>query len=251
MKSVQSIERAFAILEALAAEPRGLSETARRVDLPKSTTARLMATLEAVGAVERVGDLYHVGPGIEGLVAPGSRAVGLIALAGPHLERLAAETEEAAGISILDGNRMHTIAQVDIDHSVQARDWTGELALIHSVPSGLAMMADWPDERLERYLDQPLERSTPKTLVDPEQIRSRLGAIRKQGYAWGMEEFHEGINSVAAPVGDASGGFVAAVHVHGPAFRFPKSGSDEAIGRAVADAADRLSQAHATVPAQL
>lgn len=244
MKPVQSIERAFAVLEALASEPGGLSETARRVDLPKSTVARLMATLEAVGAVERLGDRYHLGPRMEGL-AP--RSIDLIALAQPHLEQLAADTDEDAGLSVLDGDRMHTIVQVDTDQTVQARDWTGELALIHSVPSGMTLLATWPEDRLERYLDGPLERSTPQTLIDADQIRARLAQIRKQGYAWGREEFHEGINSVAAAVTDASGAFVAAVHVHGPAYRFPKPGADDEIGRAIVEAADGLSRLHATL----
>ncbi len=123
--------------------------------------------------------------------------------------------------------------------------------MIHSVPSGLAMMADWAEDRLERYLDQPLERSTATTLVDAGQIRARLATIREQGYARGKEEFHEGINSVAAPVRDGAGAFVAAVHVHGPAFRFPKPGSDDEIGRAVVDAADGLSRSYGAAPAGL
>ena len=244
MKAVQSVERAFAILDVLADERCGLSEAARRVGLPKSTVARLMATLEAVGGVERVGELYRVGPAIEGLAASASGTIGLIALARPHLERLAKATDEAAGLSIADGYRMHTIAQVDLDRSVQARDWTGETAPIHTVPSGLAMMAHWPEGRLARFLDRSLERGTPNTLVDARQIEARLELIRERGYAWGMEEFVEGINSVAAPVRDRSGAMVAAMHLHGPAFRFPVPGSEDEIGRAVVDAAAGLSRAY-------
>lgn len=243
MKPVQSVERAFAIIAVIEDEPCGLSEAARRVGLPKSTVARLMATLEAVGAVERIGQSYHIGPAISGQAAS---EAGLIALAKPYLEELAFETNEAAGLSITDGDRVHTIAQVDVDRAVQARDWTGELAMIHSVPSGLATMAGWPEDRLAAFLDQPLERSTPKTLVDAGRIRARLASIREQGYAWGKEEFHEGINSVAAPVRDGSGGIIAALHVHGPAFRFPRPGSDDAIGQSVQEAADGLSRSYAS-----
>ncbi len=251
MTPVQSVERSFAILETLAVQPGGLSETARRVGLPKSTVARLIATLEAVGGVERVGDRYYVGPAIESMTAPGSGATGLIALAVPHLDYLAAETGEAAGLSIADGDRMHTIVQKDVDRPVQARDWTGEIALMHSVPSGLSVMAQWPEDRLAGYLDRPLPQSTAKTLVDADQIRDRLDLIRNQGYAWGKEEFHEGINSVAAPVRDESGAIVAVVHLHGPAFRFPQAGSEEAIGRTLAAAADRLAGSYGTSGAAL
>ena len=42
---VQSIERAFELLQALAVEPAGLTELSGRVDLPKSTVARMLGTL--------------------------------------------------------------------------------------------------------------------------------------------------------------------------------------------------------------
>lgn len=243
MKPVQSVERAFAILDCLAAGPAGLSDTARRVGLAKSTVARLIATLEAVGAVERVDDVYRIGPAIGGFAPSVAGTVGLIALAGPHLERLAAATDEAAGLSIAQGDRMHTIVQVDVDRSVQARDWTGETAALHVVPSGMVLMAQWPSQRLARFLERPLERGTEKTLVDTEQIEARLTEVRRRGYAWGKEEFVEGINSVAAPVVDGAGKMVAAVHLHGPSFRFPQPGQDDEIGMFVRDEADGLSEA--------
>ena len=46
MESVQSIDRAFQILTEVADEPAGISELSRRLDLPTSTVARLLGTLE-------------------------------------------------------------------------------------------------------------------------------------------------------------------------------------------------------------
>jgi hypothetical protein len=46
MASVQSVTRAFRILEALATGESGITELAARADLPKSTVARLTRTLE-------------------------------------------------------------------------------------------------------------------------------------------------------------------------------------------------------------
>ena len=51
MSGVQSVQRAFSILRALAAGTMGVTEVAKAVDLPKSTVARLLATLEEEGAV--------------------------------------------------------------------------------------------------------------------------------------------------------------------------------------------------------
>jgi DNA-binding IclR family transcriptional regulator len=84
---------------------------------------------------------------------------------------------------------------------------------------------------------------TPTTVADPTQIRARLAELRVRGYEWVFEEFVEGINSVAAPVLERNGLITAALHVHGPAYRFPGDGSNEEIGEAVAEAAYKLSAA--------
>ena len=64
MSRVQSIERAFAVLGALAGGPIGVTEVADRADLPKSTAARMLASLAREGVVEQVpGDTrYRLGP---------------------------------------------------------------------------------------------------------------------------------------------------------------------------------------------
>lgn len=138
---------------------------------------------------------------------------------------------------------MHYVDQIEAKHPVQVRDWTGELVPMHVVPSGLVIMAHWPEEQISSYLERDLERMTPNTVTDPDRIRRRLAEIRKTGFFWVFEEFVEGINSVAAPVLERNGLITAALHVHGPAYRFPGEQEPVSIGEAVADAGRRLSTA--------
>ncbi len=245
MAVVESVARALRIVEALAQSPAGLSELARRVDLPKSTVARLLATLEEMEAVERGDDgrVYRLGPIVQRLSSAAGGPAQLTAFARPYLDSLTALTGEAAGISIPDGFKVHYVDQTEAEHPVQVRDWTGELIPMHVVPSGLVIMAYWPDQQTSRYLGRELEKMTSNTITDPESIRARLNRIREDGYVWVYEEFVEGINSVAAPVLEENGLITAAVHVHGPSYRFPPPGEDERIGKAVADSAQRLSEA--------
>lgn len=133
---------------------------------------------------------------------------------------LADSVGEDAGLSVPDGYLVHYIDQVDSGNAVQVRDWTDELVEMHAVPSGLVMLAHWPEERLARFLRRPLKQYTAQTMVDAESIRRRLADIRRDGHAWVVEEFAEGIASVAAPILDKRGRPVAALHVHGPAYRF-------------------------------
>ena len=245
MVHVESVVRALRIIEALAVSPAGLSETARRVDLPKSSVARLLSTLEQVEAVERDvdGRLYRLGPKVQRLSAAAGGPAQLAGFARPYLDDLTRRTGEAAGVSIPDGYSVHYVDQTESSHPVQVRDWTGELIPMHVVPSGLVVMAHWPEEQVERYLSRDLERLTPNTITDPDQIRRRLKVIREKGYVWVHEEFVEGINSVAAPVLEKNGIITAALHVHGPAYRFPGDDDADRIGEAVAEAASKLSAA--------
>lgn len=246
MAHVESVARAVKIIEALAMSPAGLSECARRVGLPKSTVARILATLEETEAVERAEDgrVYRLGPMVQRLSSAAGGPAQLAAFAWPYLEELTNLTGEAAGISIPDGYRVHYIDQTEATHPVQVRDWTGELIPMHLVPSGLVIMAHWPEAQTERYLSRDLERTTPNSVTDPETILSRLAEIRHAGYVWVFEEFVEGINSVAAPVFEKET-ITAAIHVHGPAYRFPAQGQEERLGGAVAEAARRLWEAMA------
>ena len=242
MSRVQSIERAFAVLGAVSGGPIGVTDVADRVRLPKSTVARLLASLAREGAVEQIpGDSrYRLGPRVSTLAAASSPERLLGAAARPELEALAAALGEAAGLSIRDGRAVRYIDQVSVDHEVQVRDWTGTRAPLHAVSSGLVLLAAVPGADLDAFLAGPLEALTERTVTDAAALRARLARIRADGYSWVRDEFAEGLSSVAAPVA-VGGSVVAAVHVHGPSYRFPAAGREGAIGRQVVATAARIS----------
>lgn len=244
MAGVQSVERAFDILRALAVAPAGVTEVARSVDLPKSTVARLLGTLESIDAVERLGDgtTYRVGSAIGSLSAAAGGAQNIDVRVSPFLRQLADDIGEDSGFSVPDGDEVHYIAQADARNAVQVRDWTGTSIPAHVVPSGLVMMAYWPEERLARYLDHQLPAVTSHTVTDPSVIRSRLETVRRDGTIWVLEEFKIGINSVAAPVFWRPGVLAGSLHVHGPAYRFPGEGRDQELAHRVRDTAESASE---------
>jgi DNA-binding IclR family transcriptional regulator len=245
MSSVQSITRAFDVLAALADGPLGVTDVAARSGLPKSTAARMLSTLADVGAVEQVaGDTaYRLGPRLVTLAAGFSLARSLAALARPTLVDLAGASGEAAGLGIPDGDLIHYIDQVDTPNAVLARDWTGARVPLHAVSSGQVLLAFRASGAIERYLERPMERFTDKTLTDPDAVRERLRDVRRRGYTWAIEEFDPGISSVAAPIADASGEVIAAVHVHGPSYRFPSPDRTQDLAQLVVAGAARIAAA--------
>jgi DNA-binding IclR family transcriptional regulator len=241
MSSVQSVERAFAVLRCLSGGPAGVTDVADRVVLPKSTVSRMLSTLEELGMVEQIepGGNYRIGAGMVEIAAAVLPGRTLIAAVRPHLHTLVKATGEAAGLAIADGFDILYLDQVDADNQVQVRDWTGERLRAHTVSSGQVLLAFGAIDA-ESYLAQPLERTASGTLTDADAIRTRLDHVATNGFAWAFEEFLDGLNSVAAPVRDAVGRVVGAIHAHGPAYRFPGEIDADEMGRMVAMTAERI-----------
>lgn len=242
MSTVQSVERAFAVLRSLSSGPAGVTELADRVELPKSTVSRLLSTLEELGAVEQVeaGGSYRIGAGMLDLAAAVQPGRTLIASARPQLLELARTTGEAAGLSVADGHEMLYLDQVNPDTELQVRDWTGTRIPMHAVPSGQVLLADASADEVDRYVAAPMARFTAHTIVDEATLRERLAQVRAAGYAWALDEFADGLSSVAAAIRDADGRSVASLHVYGPTYRFPGDRDRREIGRLVHDAASRI-----------
>jgi len=243
MSGVQSVERAFAILRCLAGGPAGVSEVAERVDLPKSTVSRLLSTMQVLGAVEQSGsgNEYRVGDAMIDIASGALPGRNLISIARPHLVELVESLGETAGLAVLDGPDVVYLDQADADNPVQVRDWTGVRIPAHMASSGLVLLAHLSKAERERIFDVPPAAVTTSTTVDAAALRRRLGAIVGRGFEWTCEEFLPGISSVAAPVFGGDGEVVAAVHVHGPAYRFPTEGAEAGIADEVVGTARRIS----------
>lgn len=241
MTTVQSIDRAFSVLRSLSAGPAGVTDIAERVGLPKSTVSRMLSTLEALGAVEQVaaGGEYRIGFAMIELAAAARPGRSLVSIARPHLVELSRRTGEAVGVSIPDGDDMIYLDQLTPDGELQVRDWTGHRIPMHAVPSGHVVLAN--DSALAKRLTAgSLQRFTPHTVVSGPALRARLELVQRDGYAWALEEFAEGMNSVAAAVRNGDGKVIAALHVYGPASRFPGERDRTELGALVRATADNI-----------
>src|SRR3982075_346628 len=106
--SIQSIDRATAILKALASGPRrlGVSELADRLGLARPTVHGLLQTLQAHGFVEqdRHSDKYQLGPGLLQLGYSYLDLNELRARSIPYADRLAAPASAAGGVRGMHGS---------------------------------------------------------------------------------------------------------------------------------------------------
>jgi DNA-binding IclR family transcriptional regulator len=211
-----------------------------------STTGRFLRSLLDAGAVMRSADgVYSIGPVIHELAGGAPSQPDLLSLAATHLSALSKLTEETAGIAAAIDNDVLHLGQVssDVGADVQVRDWTGEQVPAHAGCTGLVLMAYWSEAQLEAYVSQSLEAFSDRTVVDADTIRSRLDHIRRHGHLWTTDEYAIGVTSAAAPVFDRAGSAVAALHVFGPAYRFPDTTETKSIANQLCRRAELLSAA--------
>jgi len=240
---MKTVERAFAVLRALAEHPdsAGVSELARRSGLPKSTTSRLLVSLDELGMVERIGDRYVIGPGLATLTHAPSPVASMTDLSRPYLVELADALDESVSLAIPDGDEIVYIYTAVVEGAVQVQDWTGHRYPCHLVASGLSFMAHWPDHQLRRYCHQELETYTDATVADFDELMQRVSQVRADGVAWTKGDFAEGLVGMAVAIIDGRGRCVGSVGVSGPSFRFPGEATEAEIVQQVAAVAGQIS----------
>ncbi len=242
MSTIQSVERAFQILHAVAQFPSGaqLGDIAEITSLPKSTVSRMLTTLEEIGAVERdnPGAGHKIGPAISDLI---TRPSWLVSLVEPWLKKLVEQTGETATLSVMDGDRLLYIDQhSDPNSNIQLRDWTGTHFPTLHVTSPSKLFLAFDPILQKRYLAKPLERFTENTETDASKLAIYLDQVCKNGYAWVREEFERGLAGVSAPIFDQNQTVIAAVSLYGPVFRVPPAGEDAEFTALVVTAAAEI-----------
>lgn len=235
--AVQSVDRALRLLEAIGEQPSGLADIAHRVDLPLSTTSRLLAAMEERAAIARRSDgVYVIGPMVQRLAgAEVASTTSIQAAAHEELVQLSDRFGEAAGLSIPVGNQTLTLMQVDSPKPVQAQDWTGHRWSITGGGSGAVMMSTWPADRVDPLLAE-------LSAAARSDRRREMAEARRRGVCWSHGTYVEGLSSCSAPVVAGSGQAVAAILLYGPSFRFPAKGAVRRIEKQVVLAARRVSK---------
>lgn len=220
--SVQSVERAIAILDLLAhGRARTGAEVSRDLDVHRSTALRLLATLERGGLVQREPGTsrYRLGPRLAQLAGAVSGEVDLRIAARPVCERLARDSGETATLDVLSGDDIVPIEQATGSTSVMTVNWLGRHTPVHCTASGKVILAFLPKAERQRLLMRPLAAATAHTITDLVELEGQLDAAREAGIARTHEELELGLDAIAAPVFGPDGLVLAAVDVSGPSQR--------------------------------
>lgn len=245
---VEALARGLAVLSRFDQTTRDLSltEIAASTGLSKSTTFRILKTLEEAGYLARHSGTQRYSPGLK-VLELGFTALsnlGIRDAARPHLERLSQETGETASLSLLDGLEVVYIDRVRNRSIVGVVLGLGSRIPAHCASMGKAMLAHLPAEALATLLEgAPLIPCTPRSIVDTAAIQRELARIRRRGFALNEQELELGLRAVAAPIWDHNRQVVAAINTTGSVRTISRRRLIDELAPRVKAAAGQISRA--------
>ena len=242
---VQSLGRAFAILEEVARhrEGIGLADLSKLVGLHNSTTFHLAKTLVSLGYVRQEPDSkrYRIGGPLFALAASALDEIEMVNLAKPVLEELSYETGESSHFSVRMGDAVVVIAKTGGPGAFQLADRVGVVRPAHCTALGKVMLASLNDDQLQGYLERAeLKPSTAKSITEKPALLREIAEVRRTGVASDEGEFDLEVRCFAVPVRDFTGQVVGAIGASAPIWR---QGNKVQKVKLLQAAADRLSAA--------
>ncbi len=243
---VQSVQRAFEILEVMAAgggSALALSDIAAATKRPAPSIHRLIRTLVELGYVRQDSSRrYALAPGLIRLGDGAARQFGT--WADPVLSELVQTIGETANMAIIEGTQALYVAQVAGRHSMRMFTQVGRRVSMHSTAVGKALLCQLTDAEVRSILQVAgMPATTERSITDPDALLRELAAGRALGYVSEVGEQELGVSCVAVPVPGAP--VLSAISFSGPE---PRMTSDVvrraalALQRAAATMSDRYAE---------
>src|SRR5271169_5083514 len=221
---VQSLGRAFAILEEIARhrEGIGLADLSKLVGLHNSTTFHLAKTMVPLGYIRQELDSkrYRVGRPLFALAASALDEIEMVNLATPILEELSRETGESGHFAVRMGDAVIVIARTSGAGAFQLTDRVGVVRPAHCTALGKIILASLRPDQLKRFLERvDMKPSTEKSITSPTALLREIAEIKRSGIAFDDGEFNLEVRCVAVPVYNFTGDVVGALGISGPIWR--------------------------------
>jgi Transcriptional regulator len=222
-KFVRSVLKALSIVELLDEKGElGVTEIGTILDMDKSTTFRLLATLKEKGyiAVNSSTQKYSNASKFFILGQSVVRRHGLNPVLGAELKKLAEVSGETVNFAVADGAEVVYLASHETEDIVKLAGSIGQRRPMYCTSVGKAILAHYKPEYIQAMCSQfPFVKYTEFTVVTPEALLEDLARIRERGYSEDNQEHSLSIHCVAIPLLNRQGVPLGAVSISMPQFR--------------------------------
>ena len=219
----RSVLRVMDILQALSAEPEGLTlaKLSDRLHLPKTSVFSLMRALEGGRYVRSHDGRYTLGDQALKLGASLGQARSFPKSARPVLELLATETGETILLGVLS-EEGHEISYVDVIESEKPLRFAvrvGNRRPLYCTAAGKAMLAFLPKAFQTKYLAQTKFVKFTYDTSSKEELVALFPEIRRRGVIADANGIIDGATGIASPCFDEAGLVSCSVSIAGPTAR--------------------------------
>lgn len=220
-RKVTTLETTCRILESLMEINGGtVTEIADSAGLAKSTVHAHLKTLRENNYVVRTGNDYDVGLRFLNIGLQARKRIEGFPLIQQKAEMLAEEVGELVVFITEENGRGVVLIRERGVNAVESAVRTGNRVPLHATAAGKAIMAHWPRERVDAFIEEyGLVAKTERTITDKEKLYSELNQIREQGYAVSSEEHTTSLHTFSAPVVGADDTIIGGLSLSGPSKR--------------------------------
>jgi len=220
----ESVGKAIRLLSLFrgAQTPVRIAEASAATGLARSTTHRLIATLQAQEFVRRdpTTRAYYPGPALLDLARSLSRDIELREIARAEMLAMVKRTGETANLILLQEGKALFVEGVEGPHVLRVSARIGTMGAPHATAGGKAILAEMSDAQIARlHLGEKLPRLTSNTIPSQRKLLRALADVRAAGYAMSSGESNLGVFAVAAAIKGASGTVYGALSLAAPLAR--------------------------------
>lgn len=196
---IVSLKKGLSIVDLLKEGlPLSLTEIQRQLNMSKTTTFRLLYTLQEVEYVLRVGNFYMLHPKqLSSLNQPRS-------FSWTYLRSIAdfgSEIDRSIYIGTLHNTTLHAEKVYDADEKKFVSNIFALPSPAHQTALGKAIVANLDEKEQVSFFSQiSLEKATEETFTDPYLFLQHLRIIKEQHYAMDLEESYFDIHCIAVPI---------------------------------------------------
>jgi DNA-binding IclR family transcriptional regulator len=207
---MNSVEKALTVLKRLADPPFefGVTELAIENHITKGGMHGLLMSLIGTGFVVQnpISKKYMLGPVNFRLGTVYGQRKGIREVAGQIVENLARSTKYTITLGFLEGEDAVLAHMVKGERDTLYIGWVGQKIPLHAGVIGKVLVAYLEPEEIRKiFYRGPLEKFTPQTLTDPEQLIAQCEAIKNQGFFSTTGERISDVFAVSVPVFDKNG----------------------------------------------
>lgn len=217
---LHSVKNAMKILHLFSLDKPelGVTEISSEIGISISSTHRLLSTLLKKGYLKqnKRNKKYSLGFSLLGLTGVIVETMEIHKESKPILNDLAEQLGETVYLNVLEGPEVVYIHKVESKHPFRFYAHIGKRNPAYCSSAGKVILAHQSKEVINSILQMELIPYTPNTVTDPEKLRKELTDIKNVGYSVAIEEFREGVVSIAVPVRDYTGEVIAAINLVGP-----------------------------------